>query len=255
MRDPKIAIADWLTSQDGSKSLGKNAEAHAATVGAHTTNDRVETNFSGFDNVLRTFESICIENASGIAQQMRMHHLDSRTDHVVHDRRHAKGAAKPVSSSVGFFDSVSSEDEGGRHRDGEAAAPRGSREGSRRSHAIEQAEYRALMRAQNLQLQLETLASKGAIASDRFEEYQNGQGVISATEMVETLDRIQAMSGKQTWLRQQIEMRVNGLGWSDLATTWQQKGESLEDSVDRLRVHLKDVLVEERVRERRGEIK
>ena len=79
--------------------------------------------------------------------------------------------------------------------------------------------------------------------------------MISATEMVETLDRIQAMSGKQTWLRQQIEMRVNGLGWSDLAGTWQQKGESLEDSVDRLRVHLKDVLVEERVRERRGEIK
>ena len=87
MRDPKIAIADWLTNQDGSKSWGKNAAAHAATVGAHTNNDRVETNFGGFDNVLRTFESICIENASGIAQQMRMHHFDSRTDHVVHDRR------------------------------------------------------------------------------------------------------------------------------------------------------------------------
>eukprot|EP00966_Prymnesium_polylepis_P134523 3109074-Prymnesium_polylepis.2 len=107
MRDPKITIADWLTSQDGSKSLGKNAAAHTATVGAHPNNDRVETNFGGFDHVLRTFESICIDNASGIAQQMRMHHFDSRTDHVVHDRRKAKGAVKPVSSSVGFFDSLS----------------------------------------------------------------------------------------------------------------------------------------------------
>jgi hypothetical protein len=103
------------------------------------------------------------------------------------------------------------------------------------------------MRAQNLQLQLETLATKGAIACDRFEEYQNGRGVTSATEAAEALDRIMAMSGKQTYLRQQIEMRVNGLGWSDLATPWQQKGESLAASVERLRIHLKDVLVEERV--------
>ena len=63
------------------------------------------------------------------------------------------------------------------------------------------------------------------------------------------------MSGKQTYLRQQIEMRVNGLGWSDLATTWQQKGESLADSVRRLQIHLKEVLVEERVRERADRVR
>jgi hypothetical protein len=38
------------------------------------------------------------------------------------------------------------------------------------------------------------------------------------------------------------------------ATPWQKTGESLEASVQRLRNHLKDVLVEETVRRRRGEI-
>ena len=73
------------------------------------TNCRVESNFGGFDNVLRTFESICFENASGIAQQMRMHHFDSATDHVISDRRPRKidAAAEKLSSSHGFFDSIS----------------------------------------------------------------------------------------------------------------------------------------------------
>eukprot|EP00966_Prymnesium_polylepis_P281938 6515240-Prymnesium_polylepis.1 len=87
------------------------------------------------------------------------------------------------------------------------------------------------MRAQNIQLLLETLATKGALACDRFEEYQNGRGVTSAAEAAQAVDQISAMSGNQTYLRQQIEMRVNGLGWNDLATSWQQKGESLADSI------------------------
>ena len=45
---------------------------HAATVGANGANDYVETNFGGYDNVINTFESIGVEHASGIAQQMRM---------------------------------------------------------------------------------------------------------------------------------------------------------------------------------------
>jgi hypothetical protein len=56
------------------------------------------------------------------------------------------------------------------------------------------------------------------------------------------------------FLRQQVEMRVNGLGWQDLAVTWQHSGESLDESVSRLKGHLKDVLIEEAVRMRRGEV-
>ena len=62
------------------------------------------------------------------------------------------------------------------------------------------------------------------------------------------------MTSQQAFLRQQIELRVNGLGWNDLATTWQHTGETLKGSVARLGLHLKEILVEEGVRTRRGEV-
>ena len=251
MRDPRIAIADWLTSQDGSKSIGKNAAAHAATVGAHVTNCRVESNFGGFDNVLRTFEGICIENASGIAQQMRMHHFDSRTDHCIHNRK-VKPDAKRSSSSVGFFDSLSEMmQEAGVEM---ARVMRPEARATARADRKEQAEYRALARAQNLQCQLDALATKGSLGLERFQEYANGQAVFKPAEAAAALAKIDAQTNKQAFLRSQIEMRVNGLGWSDLATTWQSTGESLAQSVSRLTGHLKEVLVEESVRTRRGEV-
>ena len=253
MRDPRIAISDWLTSQDGSKSFGKNALAHLATLGAHTTNCRVESNFGGFDNVLRTFESICIENASGIAQQMRMHHFDSRTDHVVNDRgRKVTSQAKAASSSVGLFDTLSEKmQEAGIEM---ARVLRPEARVAARADRKEQAEYRSMQRAANLQSQLEALATKGSLALERFEEYTNGQAVFTPIEMVLALAKIPALTNQQTFLRRQIEMRVYGIGWRDLATTWQHTGESLADSVSRLKGHLKDVLIEESVRTRRGEI-
>ena len=211
MRDPKIAIADWLTSQEGSKSIGKNAAAHAATVGAHTTNCRVESNFGSFDHVLRTFESICIENASGIAQQMRMHHFDSRTDHVVHDRRKAKQAAKPKSSSVGFFDTLSEKMQESGIETARLLKPQARADA--RADRKEQAEYRAMMRAQNIESQLDALAKKGALALERYEEYANGQSVSTPAEMVAALSEISALTSQQTFLRMQIEIACE---WSGL---------------------------------------
>eukprot|EP00962_Isochrysis_galbana_P012789 scaffold3627_cov124-Isochrysis_galbana.AAC.2 len=41
--DKKLALASWLTSQDGENSMGKRAAEHEATKGACTTNDRVES--------------------------------------------------------------------------------------------------------------------------------------------------------------------------------------------------------------------
>eukprot|EP00965_Chrysotila_dentata_P046395 1541528-Pleurochrysis_carterae.AAC.1 len=42
MHDPKIAIADKLSSLDGANAYHANTEAHAATRGAHNVNDAVE---------------------------------------------------------------------------------------------------------------------------------------------------------------------------------------------------------------------
>ena len=75
-----------------------------------------------------------------------------------------------------------------------------------RADRKQQAEYRTLARAQNLQLQLELLATKGAVAIDRFEEYQSGQGV-SARDggrgIAAGLAGIQAVTNQQAFLRKQ----------------------------------------------------
>jgi hypothetical protein len=49
MRDPRRAIASLLTSQDGECAVGKDPAVHEATVGAHVTTDRVESNFGCVD--------------------------------------------------------------------------------------------------------------------------------------------------------------------------------------------------------------
>ena len=66
---------------------------------------------------------------------------------------------------------------------------------------------RALARAQNLKIQLELLATKGAVAIDRFEEYQSGQGV-SARDGgrgigAAGLAGIQTVTNQQAFLRKQ----------------------------------------------------
>jgi hypothetical protein len=76
MHDPKLALVHWLKSQGGTQVVGPDAVSHADTRGAHTTNDRVESNFGCYDFYIRRFEGVSVERASGVAQQMRHHDFD-----------------------------------------------------------------------------------------------------------------------------------------------------------------------------------
>ena len=55
MRDPRRAISSLLTSQEGECAVGKDASVHKATVCAHVTTDRVESNFGCIDILMRMF--------------------------------------------------------------------------------------------------------------------------------------------------------------------------------------------------------
>ena len=96
MRDPRRSISSMLVSQGGKFAVGADPGRNAATAGAHATNDRVESNFGCLDILMRMWRHATVESVSGMAQQMRMHHFDSRSDHVVHDRRKAKGEVAPT---------------------------------------------------------------------------------------------------------------------------------------------------------------
>ena len=108
---------------------------------------------------------------------------------------------------------------------------------------------------QSLQLQLETLAKKGATALERFEAYttEPTRAVFEMAEVTRALSALPAVTNQVLFLREQIEMRSLGVGWSDLSTTISAgKDESQEQLVRRLKGHLKHVLVEEKARLRNG---
>ena len=73
MRDPKRAIAELLTEEDGSHAMGDEAaraEVHKATKGANVTNDPVERLFAKYDHVAHRFRYATVENLAGMSLQM-----------------------------------------------------------------------------------------------------------------------------------------------------------------------------------------
>lgn len=68
MHDPKLAIADQLTSQNGVFAFGNQAQGHQDTIGCHASNDHLaESVFGTFDDVLRRFGGISQEAASAVS--------------------------------------------------------------------------------------------------------------------------------------------------------------------------------------------
>ena len=89
--DPMLAIADKLTSQNGSKSIGNTASLHDLLVGVDSNTDRIESNFGSMDFDLHTSRGISIEAAAGLTVERRCHHMAPRDDLVAH-RKRKKGA-------------------------------------------------------------------------------------------------------------------------------------------------------------------
>ena len=56
--DPKLALADKLSSLDGVNSMARNADAHQRTIGVHGTNDASENKFAMADWVMRSYRNI-----------------------------------------------------------------------------------------------------------------------------------------------------------------------------------------------------
>jgi hypothetical protein len=104
MSDPKRAMSDWLKSQNGKYVVGAQAVSHKATVGAHSSNCRVESTHGCYDFFLRRCIGVSVERASCMAQQMR--HGAGGGDfacpsQVPHDRK--IGQKPPEERHIGRF--------------------------------------------------------------------------------------------------------------------------------------------------------
>ena len=242
MHDPKLVLADKLTSQDGANSIGRNAAAHAQTAGAHTTNDTVESNFGGYDYVLRCFRGISVQAASGVAQQMRMHHFDAASS-VAHN-----GQGNPDERKLGFFHQLPQSMQFSLVE--WARTERAESRRIERADKKEQDEYRKVRREQNLQEQLDKLIDSYTTSLQRFQAYElravKTSGAVTARlEQMVHADGRPKEAPQKAYLREQIEMRVLGLGWTQFETAWSSGKDKHIGSIAHLRKHLDEILVHE----------
>uniref|UniRef100_A0A6S9ZF86 Uncharacterized protein n=1 Tax=Chrysotila carterae TaxID=13221 RepID=A0A6S9ZF86_CHRCT len=219
MRDPKIAIADKLSSLDGANAYNLNAEEHAATLGAHNVNDAVEGNFGRFDHVLHRFRGVSTESASGVAQQLKMHDFDEgdmathrKGNHGVSERR-----------AVGYFYTLPRAEQEAAVRAGMQMRA-GARIEARRDLAEQQAYFR-LKREQASQKQLAKLVAEYTKAMAAFDKYSApGRAAPTLAAVHARLKKLSSAASQHAYLREQIEMRVLGLGLAEHAISWSLAG-------------------------------
>lgn len=248
IRDPKLALSNWLTETNGINAIGNNAAAHAATRGAHTTNDRVESIFGGFDYNFRRFLGISPEAAAGMALMMRMRYLD-RPPQVVRDRRKAKAEVTEQRAEGLFFQLPE------KMQESLIEAARRQRVTARRearADRAEQLQYREQKREENVEKQRLKTVDLYARAFELFPAWQ-ARGVRLQADIDKLLDG-KSDAQQRAALRQQIEMRVIGLGMIDFETAWSSKDDASVGSVAYLRDLLEKILVEERTLEREGRL-
>ena len=70
---------------------------------------------------------------------------------------------------------------------------------------------------------------------------------MNARQIDTELRKLTSNTAKIDALKENIRIRVIGLGWSDLATPWSRNGKS--STVDQLKVHLKMIIKEQRKRD------
>ena len=249
MRDPKRAICDKLSSQNGANAATADSaeEVHQAIRGAHVINDYVESTFGCYDAVARQFRRTSVENLTGMAQQMRNGDFN-RAPTITHDRRKRKEGAEPEVQRDGFFWSGLTDAlrdslvEMARHEANEARK-------AGRAALLAHDEHKLARREERLTEMLNAAVEHYAYATELFKAWE-AQGVKSKVE-VERILKDKPEAQQLEFLRKQIEMRVLGLGWDTFATRWSSQSDVRIGTVAHLKALLVDEILPEEAAQRR----
>lgn len=241
MRDPRRAIADKLTSQDGINAVGVSAAVHKAIKGAHTMNDHVESNFGSYDNVNRMFRYATVAHIGGIAQQMRNGDFE-RAENLNWVKRPREESAKSE-QSAGFFHAGLNDElreslvELARHE-----APTTRADGRAASAAHDQ--HKLAHREERVITMLNAAVEHYAYALELFKAWE-AQRAKSSKEVISALAARKSEAEKLEFLRKQIEMRVLGLGWTQFATRWSSQADEKIGTAAHLTALLNEIILEE----------
>ena len=250
MHDTKRAIADKLSSQGGANAEpAKRQKVHAATVGAHVTNARCESNFGSYDYVGHVFRGTSVESLSGLTLQMRNHDFE-HPKNVAHDRRKRKANGEPAPpATAGFYHRLPS------HRlqhslveYARCEAPRARKVGQ--GELKEHDDAKLARREERVITLLNKAVEHYAYAKELFCAWEGEQAARSKADVERALkDRPEAQ--QLEYLRKQIEMRVLGLGWTQFDTRWSSNKDSRIGTVAHLKALLIDDIIPEEMAQRR----
>ena len=171
-----------------------------------------------------------------------MHHFDAASS-VAHN-----GQGNPDERKLGFFHQLPQS-----MQFSLVEWARTERAKSRRVERADQKaqdEYRKVRREQNLQEQLDKLIDSYTTSLQRFQAYElravKTSGAVTARlEQMVHADGRPKEAPQKAYLREQIEMRVLGLGWMQFETAWSSGKDKHIGSIAHLRKHLDEILVHE----------
>ncbi|KAL1496522.1 hypothetical protein AB1Y20_016476 [Prymnesium parvum] len=247
MHDPKLALRDKLTSKDGANSIGNATQQQADTVGCHATNDVLaESVFGTYDMVLRRCPGISMEAASGVAQAVRSLQMLSHGDSVAR-RKVSTRQQQPEYTGLLY---TLPEHEQEALVDLARITVKEMRDIDRADHGALD-EYKKERRKTNEQEELDALFTQYAIALSFFERWQQ-RGAQTMADVSRALSTFGSAGErdqeKLDWLREHIEMRTVGLGWTEFRAQWSSSADENVGTIPQLKAHLKDILCAEAAR-------
>ena len=248
MHDAKLAIASKLSSQGGAGSAAKlTAQDHADLLGLDATNDRLaEGVFGKYDMFLRRFPGISMEAASALAQASGSKSFAEGGDFGKLPEREAHALIELARTTVREMRAV-----------------------DRADHAELDA-YHAHRRKTNSQLELDALVKQYALALSFFDRWKaRGVGFDALDDALAALEMAagdgedeqatrrrdeRSTQAQLDYLREQIEMRVVGLGFVEFKTPWSSSKDETIGTVASLKRLLEEILMDENARRIDGEL-
>jgi hypothetical protein len=190
--DPKLALKRHLPDADGRVDV----LARADTIGLDATNDRLaESIFGMWDHTLRRNPGISLEAASALVQAMQSKHLEPGGYLDLLPEKEARALLEMARLTLDEQRILDRVDHG------------------------ELDDYHAAKRKSNSQLELDALVKRYALALSFFDRWLK-RGVQSPEVAKEKIDAMDKTQDKLDWLREQIEMRVIGLGFEEFKPAW-----------------------------------
>ena len=237
LRDPKKATSRHL---DGELSWGNTSlEEHAAALRKMGVNDPAESIFGAVTRELMVYGRIGFGAASGIATARR--NRDFARGISKEKRKSSKKGSAAKLESTGLFHSISIEMR-------EALITMAARD-NRSELAIDRADLESQRAARRCKEELasekgrESASESYIDALYYFEMWGSAACWKTTTKADEEYAKLTSKSAQLEALKEQIRIRVEGLGWSELSCAWSKNG--VQFLPDELMKHLKMLLAEQ----------